>query len=711
MSSSGLARLVRIESGGQANIVNASGHVGLGQFSAETWRTFGGGGDPKNPADAIAAIQRYAVSNQRYLTGVLGRPATDAELYLAHQQGPAGAAKLLTNPNASAVSLLGRGAVVGNGGTADMTAAQFASMWTHKFDGTAPSETISYARAAYRSLSGGQMVADPMAAPLPSASGGPGWLDVKQSAFQSILDDPNASDEVKQKALADVNQLLASQQIADGASKAARQDRSEKAVSGLMSAVIAGNAGPTFLQDLAANQDILPDQKEALRNALISHAEESQANATAAYGPGWWPAFQQILKPVGDPSRISDPSEILRMVKPGVLTLPGAQDLIKIASATKKDVNQVSINQAKEAQMRYGLSKVTFDAVALGATAMPGVPLRQDPDVARFTADFVTRYNKQFDAFMADGKKDPYEFFTSKRTDEIVQGIRDPRQMAVARLAADEAMVTLPQDTTVPPPPPGVDQKGWDSVMKIAALVPIVSPKGVPVTMPQWQQMVSTLTANPSANNRKFFDHYTEATFRAAITDPELLKFQPSELVLAALGVDAGSLPPDERPHIVEAKKAIAASGGGAFASPDPGAVAPAPAPSTADIGARVPSLAAPAAAPPAAAASAGARQLETPGVGPPTLPPPIPGQPMSAFQAPAAVAPVRSPAPPAKPAVPRKEEIERIKDKSATVTLTHRETVGRVYRDELAKTGYYSEKELDQMTEEFLAKTPMTTQ
>ncbi len=141
-STKGVARTIALESGGRP-ITNDSGHMGQGQFSSDTWARFGAGGNPDNPADAAAAVQRYAAYNARILTPILGRPPTDAELYLAHQQGGVGAARLLSHPGATAASLIGRQAVIQNGGSPDMTAAQFTAMWTHKFDGTGPAASVA----------------------------------------------------------------------------------------------------------------------------------------------------------------------------------------------------------------------------------------------------------------------------------------------------------------------------------------------------------------------------------------------------------------------------------------------------------------------------------------------------------------------------------------------------------------------------------------
>jgi len=92
----------------------------------------------KNPFDPMAsadAAARLASDNARFLANGLGRQPTAGELYLAHQQGAAGALNLITHPNAPATDIVGRAAVVQNGGNANMSAAQFANMWTAKFNG------------------------------------------------------------------------------------------------------------------------------------------------------------------------------------------------------------------------------------------------------------------------------------------------------------------------------------------------------------------------------------------------------------------------------------------------------------------------------------------------------------------------------------------------------------------------------------------------
>lgn len=107
---------------------------GLFQFLDGTARDYGLR-DKFDPAAASDAAARLMKDNRSYLAQRLGREPTPGELYLAHQQGAGGAAKLLVNPDARAIDVVGADAIRLNGGSADMTAGQFASKWTSKVGG------------------------------------------------------------------------------------------------------------------------------------------------------------------------------------------------------------------------------------------------------------------------------------------------------------------------------------------------------------------------------------------------------------------------------------------------------------------------------------------------------------------------------------------------------------------------------------------------
>lgn len=149
-----LHKIAAIESDNNPDAVNPNSSAkGLFQFTNATAKQYGLS-DPKDAGASADAAARLLLDNQKSLKQALGRDPTDAELYLAHQQGAGGAAKLLANPNANAVALLGRDAVLNNGGTPDMTAGQFAQKWTSKFDnapdGTGGASPVRLAQANIR---------------------------------------------------------------------------------------------------------------------------------------------------------------------------------------------------------------------------------------------------------------------------------------------------------------------------------------------------------------------------------------------------------------------------------------------------------------------------------------------------------------------------------------------------------------------------------
>lgn len=129
-----LNRIANVESRFDPNASNPSGATGLFQFMPGTWGQFGNGGNPRDPVANADAAARLVIANRATLVSKLGREPTDGELYLAHQQGAGGASKLLSRPNDLAVDVVGRAAVLQNGGTASMTAGQFAQLWVGKFD-------------------------------------------------------------------------------------------------------------------------------------------------------------------------------------------------------------------------------------------------------------------------------------------------------------------------------------------------------------------------------------------------------------------------------------------------------------------------------------------------------------------------------------------------------------------------------------------------
>lgn len=134
-------RTAKIESNGNPNAQNGSS-TGLFQYHPETFAK-AGGTDIHDTGQQVSALLHDARQNAQTLTAA-GVEPTGANLYVMHQQGPAGAMALLSAPpETSAIAALtpayetnGRTleqaqaiatrAVVGNGGSPTMSAGQFA---------------------------------------------------------------------------------------------------------------------------------------------------------------------------------------------------------------------------------------------------------------------------------------------------------------------------------------------------------------------------------------------------------------------------------------------------------------------------------------------------------------------------------------------------------------------------------------------------------
>lgn len=156
-------RLFQIESGGNPHAQTGS-YRGLGQFGPKEEKQFGIT-DWTDPSQQRAAVAQSARQNYQGLSAALGRPPTPGELYLAHQQGAAGAPALLkadpATPAWQAIrpyygsDAMAQKAIAGNipsnsplhGLPADqVTAGDFSNLWVNKFEGGA-APTYNFAQS------------------------------------------------------------------------------------------------------------------------------------------------------------------------------------------------------------------------------------------------------------------------------------------------------------------------------------------------------------------------------------------------------------------------------------------------------------------------------------------------------------------------------------------------------------------------------------
>lgn len=131
--------LAQIESSGGTNTRNliSPSHVGKYQMSKAAFDRFSNGGDINNEGAQQAAAQSMNDYNRQQLGVLLGRNASDAETYLAYNQGLHGAWQLLSNPDKPAGSLVKPQHIQSNGGNPRAPARQFINTITQKWNETA----------------------------------------------------------------------------------------------------------------------------------------------------------------------------------------------------------------------------------------------------------------------------------------------------------------------------------------------------------------------------------------------------------------------------------------------------------------------------------------------------------------------------------------------------------------------------------------------
>lgn len=279
-----------IESGHGAN-VGTRGDIY--QMGPNERATVGGGPAPAGTPDQQAqqGVQ-FLAQKRKELQLALGRDPSNDEIYLAHQQGTAGAVALLkaaNDPNNAipAGDIVGKAAIRSNGGDPNAPASQFVQMWQDRY------------RRAEQQYSQG---APPYAYP----------SDRMRQIMQS-----DAQPQAKEAAA----RLLELDWVAQN--HAYEQQRQQATASSQAREA-------EIMTSLSKGQPIMTPQQALGDNALLPDARLRMANflATGAF-PKVSPAASQhesmallddMRKPAGDPTRVSDMNPIVDAYTQGKLT-------------------------------------------------------------------------------------------------------------------------------------------------------------------------------------------------------------------------------------------------------------------------------------------------------------------------------------------------------------------------------------------------------
>ncbi len=519
ISGSYLSRVHALEGDG----VSPTGARGPFQFVDSTAKQYGVK-DPFDPEQAAVGAARLAADNKAALTQQLGRPPTDAELYLAHQQGAGGAAALLAHPTMTAQQALmtttkyrddpnaAARAIRVNGGDPDAPASTFSGLWTAKFNG-APGMAVQQRRA---------------------------------SAMQEVMANPDLSPAAQAHAIAYVNQQMAAQKVAMEEDAASKKAASDQIQSDFVTKIIKGS-DPSIIEAIA-NSPLGGTEKENLYNFAVN---KGGIEDTLSYGRAYPDVMNRILLPADNPSKIYDVTDVIRMRNDGLLTKKGADDVIKSMNEIKKNPDAAGIATTRASQLKYYQRQMAIDS---DAPNMPGVPAFKNPKgLDIYDHKFVPAVEAEYNAWAKKGG-DPVEFWNDrKKLDAIMDNVYPP-----ALRKADSLFANGETAPTVPPPPPpaGVEKKAWDRFMA----APPSNGTGKPWTTENWAKAIEILRADPSDARQKQFDQYFAPS---GYTAKDILsRMPPAKPVKKADGAEATKPPdtPASEPTLLEKITSGAAS-------------------------------------------------------------------------------------------------------------------------------------------------------
>lgn len=585
------------ESGGSAGAKSStSSATGLYQFIDSTWRglmsahpELGLTADGRtDPAQQERAVRAFTADNAKALTASRV-PVTPGNLYLSAFFGPGGAAHLFDVPGSTPISeAMPANVISANrwlaGKTVDQVKAWAAGIAGKGIDpsvggvgGAAPAapqvpENVLEAPANVPVPQSPQDATT--AAPVPPEGPGTfsagttpqGSASAKASIIQNILD-ADDSDlvakygqagawEVKQRAIAVATQQLSALQVAADQTAVQKKAANDQAMGGYVQKMLTPGSDLTGMQQsIAQDPNLTPETKLSLANALSAHADRTVAGATAAFGDGYWDAFKRLILPAGDPNRLSDPTEILKMAAPGpngeapAITLDGAAKLQQELSIATKSPDGSAVTTAKAGIINYAKQKMTFSHDPYYPGDRSGFDFKGE---AIFNGQFIPKFEKAYSDWVGAGKP-PFDFLNSDTADKLILGMRSPHDMAVEKLEATTGID--PSTLTAPPAPEGVDGDGW----KLVVNSPPTMPDGKPSSVDKWTQAVTILQQQPTPERMAKFDAFFGQSGVHAQDVMAVLGIQPREMTPAEKQQAAPPAPPVA--GVQPSVPAVAASG------------------------------------------------------------------------------------------------------------------------------------------------------
>lgn len=555
VSPQGAARIVQIESGFRADPNPGGKYRGYVQAGDAYWQTYGEGGSRHNLADSVMALMRSTAADRRTLAAGLGRdPATisDGELYLAHQQGPAGALALLRNPNMPAADALAQAykgdraraaqAIRMNGGDPDAPAAAFVAKWTYKFGGSggmpaitpgggitgsmpqaavaAPDETPAGPAPAPAPAPGQTLGTAPEAAPPPAPStltSEERYAAVMAQAFQQIAADPSLNARQREYAYAHVKEMAQTFAIMEGANERTRKRRNDAAADDWSKSILSGQMDATTRAKIV-NDPRITDAHT--RQYLVELAEKKAGETPAVrankYGVGFQSLLERVVAPKQPEDQITSQAPLLRAYLDGQISDAGLREL----QTVMKDARE---GKTGDSTLMSNAIERTKRIMVLNSVKDPFLGGQIDDEAGQdkleqFTHVFVDGLRRTIEQ-----GKSVADYTDPKNVDKLIEQVyprAERAQNAVSfnqrRFAGTEGASAEPAPSKPATPPKGVEQKAWDRLLAGRPQ----GKDGKPWPTSNWAGYLAALKASPTDRNiAEFTARFPQVDLRPLLGD------------------------------------------------------------------------------------------------------------------------------------------------------------------------------------------------
>lgn len=288
------------------------------------------------------------------------------------------------------------------------------------------------------------------------------------NAYTAIENDPNLSEEQKQRAAARLGRRIGTHRIATEATAKAIKQQSDAASEAYLRDMYSGD--PQKMQGMgeriAADHHLTGEAVERLESIMDRRLQMS-GDVSVAWGKGFADLFKRVTLPMGDPNRISDPQQLIGALQANQINYVGFDKLSMYMKGFAKAPDQQIVMQSFASIMQGMKRQLSNEGD--GATA--GYGGMKDPEGEKI---FFTQYYPQMlmdlEKAIQGGKE--REFLSdTKHFDEMAKQLRNPADMRKQALSSDAGPSLTPDASptaaNLPPAPPAANPDAWRQLVSI----------------------------------------------------------------------------------------------------------------------------------------------------------------------------------------------------------------------------------------------------